>query len=106
MHQRAGVALAQVLGDQDEWGVWVNRLSGSGLRPWGLVKTILSGWPEACCMYLGIQKVLDGQQQQGGGSDSSGLLRLGWLCWWPSGTDCTRETWFKFYLVGNATDLT
>ena len=82
------------------------RLSGSGLWPWGLVKTILSGWPEACCMHLGVQKVLDGQQQQGDGSDSSGLLRLGWLWWWPSGTNCTRETWFKFYLVGNATDLT
>lgn len=74
----AGAALAEVLGGPE----WVGglgehtrtRLSGSGLWPRGLVKTVLSGWLEACRTRLGVQRAWDGQQPQGDGSDSPGRL--------------------------------
>lgn len=49
-----------------EWGEHIRtRLSGFGLWSWGLLKTTLSGWPNACITYLGVQKILNGEQQQG-----------------------------------------
>lgn len=49
-----------------EWGEHIRtRLSGFGLWPWGPLKTILRGWPNAYITYLDIQRILNGQQQQG-----------------------------------------
>ena len=57
-----------VLGDPMGWWGWANILepnSGFGLRLWEPLKTILIGWPNTCPVCLGIQKIGNGQQQQG-----------------------------------------
>lgn len=41
------------------------KLSGFGVWPWELLKTILIGWPSTCPMCLGVQKIVNGQQQHG-----------------------------------------